>query len=69
MKDVYIESSKWDTALINVQTQFKNNNVEEPYFVKYNCHVRFVKFPPDPSYESSFPNNDQINIFREVKGD
>lgn len=72
LKDVHIELPKWDAALFTVQKIIATEHeafLEDGYQIKVNCHVRFVHLPPtDPRFTLPFPNNDQIRLFREVKG-
>lgn len=54
------------------QRTFASENedyLEPDYQIKSNCHVRFVHLPAsDPRFKLPFPNNDQVGLFRDVKG-
>lgn len=43
--------------------------LDDGYQIKANCHVRFVHLPAtDRRFKLPFPNNDQVGLFRDVKG-
>lgn len=72
LENVYGELPKWDVALFAAQRAIVATNeafLDEGYQIKSNCHVRFVHLPPsDRRFKIPFPNNDQVKLFRDVKG-
>lgn len=64
--------AKWDAALLAVQryiSEEKDAFLDPDYQIKEYCHIRFVHLPEsDARYKQSFPGNDQIDQFVEVKG-
>lgn len=71
LKDIYTELPQWNDALLTVQKIIAIDHeavLDDVYQIKVNCHVRFFCFPLDQRLNLPFPNNDQIRLFREVKG-
>lgn len=70
--DAHTEKQKWENSLLMVQKSIASENdafLDPDYRIKLQCHVRFVNFPPpDSRYKPTFPNNEQIRKFVEVKG-
>lgn len=70
--DVHNELPKWNVALYTAQKVIASKEdgfLEIGYQIKTSCHIQFVHVPPpDPRFKLPFPNHDQINLFREVKG-
>lgn len=72
LDNVYDEMPKWSAALFAAQKSIASEDegfLEVGYQIKVNCTVRFVHIPPpDPRFKLPFPNNDQVGLFRELKG-
>lgn len=71
LKDAWAELPKWNNALLAVQTTITDQNdvhLQKGHCIKVKCHVRFIDLPHDPNNQLPFPNNDQIGLFREVRG-
>lgn len=70
--DVHRVLPEWNAALFAAQRVVATRDegfLEMGYQIKANCYVRFIHIPPpDPRFKLPFPNHDQIDLFREVKG-
>lgn len=70
MNNAHAELPEWNVALYDAQRTIASSHVaflDISYQIKVNCFVRFIHLPAaDTVY--SFPNHDQLQLFREVKG-
>lgn len=70
--NVYNEQPKWNEALFAAQKSIASEQeafLEAGYQIKSVCHVRFIHLPAsDRRFKLPFPNNDQVGLFRDVKG-
>lgn len=69
LRNPHDESKLWNESLLSCQKKLVEGNMflEDGYQIKENCYVRFVNLPGDLS-DITFPNNDQIGKFVQIKG-